>query len=412
MLDSRCLYILISFVFSNIFAIIVVLILPIKAQQEDLPFLIFLNLSFLIIVLTLSLVTLVIFIHSRPLISKSNEIYNKNYLRFIIYAPIIGLSLIIYERIFIRKISYLEGIRHARYQWLNSIGGNWESILGNILVSFSYVSLFYLIINFNRLNKSDSIKLFCSSLVLGGLSLLNGGRSTILLAICVFITAFLLRNSNHKKKYSYIVYSIFIIATILITSIITLSSLSLSNESLFKELLLKQIYYLKGEPSQDLVINEHSDIYYLIIYFLSYLYHAQWTTQTMSTNFTSYGSYLFYPFGILFNKISSGYIDIFSGGSFSDEGIFLSLPGAFYHDFGYIGLIILSALTGLITGISLAVLRNSTFIGGIKASLILANVILLILSPIVPAFGFAYIFHVIFAFLAVGVIFRNVNLIQ
>src|SRR5690606_20489544 len=100
--------------------------------------------------------------------------------------------------------NYSLGLRHARYQWLNSTGGSLPSVIGNLLIPFGYVSIFLLIIHYSKLSKISRFLLLTSAIIsVFGHSALNGGRSNILLALILAIIAIIVKNKGKKKVFSF-----------------------------------------------------------------------------------------------------------------------------------------------------------------------------------------------------------------
>lgn len=334
---------------------------------------------------------------------------NKN-IKIVSYSSIVGFSLVCYDRVFIRGIDYSLGLRHARYQWLNSEGGSLPSIIGNLLIPFGYICIFFLIMHYSCISKKSKYLLLVSSIVsVFGHSALNGGRSNVLLALILVVITVLIKSEQSKKMFSFKLKSLKILPILGMVvgyvSLIIISSAAMGNARLktLAQLGVESLYGQVGGFFNEL--EQISQYLYLIIYSIAYLYHGQWTAQVAYSLPDRDGNYTFYSFGIILNRL--GLIsEPIKSGYFSETGAFISLPGAFYYDFGFLGVIILSSIIGLMFGLVMIILNYSRTIGGTKLAFIIYILFILLLSPILPAYGFSYLHFIIFAFVSLDFINR------
>jgi len=389
------------------------IIIPAKSIEPNIEFLVLLNSLFISLVLIFT-----VFVYAGYPKRKNKELIRCPMsfkqlimnIRIVSIGSIIGFILLFYDRVFIRGIRYSQGLRHARYQWINSSGGSFTSVIGNLLIPFGYICIFFLIIHYNNLSKKNKFILLFSSIVsVFGHAALNGGRSNVLLAIVLGIITFTIKNDVNLSiftiKFRSIKKAPLVAIVVAYVSAVTFSSAAMGNVNM-KTLTHLGINSLYGQVYGYFdFIGKISDYLYLIVYCVAYLYHGQWTAQVAYSLPTREGSYVFSPFWFVFNKlgISSG---PFEQGYFAETGAFISLPGAFYYDFGFLGVIILSSLLGVMLGITLILINYSRTIGGIKLAFIMFVLFIVVLSPVVPAYGLMYSNFIFFAFVVLEIINR------
>ncbi len=149
--------IILVFLFSNLIAMFSIFILPANAYQQNLLFLIALNFSFISCVLFVSII-----FYDSMRYKKKSKLYQErisfimprrslvNNAKMLTILPIVGFIMLFIDRVFIRGINYSQGLRYARYDWLETTGGSFFGVVGNLLVPLAYVGILILIINFNR----------------------------------------------------------------------------------------------------------------------------------------------------------------------------------------------------------------------------------------------------------------------
>lgn len=405
--ESKKIYSL--FLLINVLIYLTVIFIPVKAQVENYIFLILINSVFISLVLIFSILVEKVKIKRHEVIFTEREVKNLRRNTFYCCAgSFVGIAMVAYDRIYIRGISYLQGLRAARYEWLASDGGSLVSIMGNILIPFSYVGLFLIIAN-SRYFVSRSIAFYTILflLVIFSHAALNGGRSNILLAIIVMILAFSLRsgrvNVKTFMKVLFIGALLSVPAFIYVTEIIK-SSASMGSVDL-STLLARATNALQGKFVEGYLVQESSEAELLSIYILSYLSHGQWTAQVIGDLDSVPGSYFLYPFSVMLARLSliSAPLD---QGVFSDAGAFVSLPAAIYYDFGFVGLAFISVFIGALFGLSLTFLKERSRFTGWKLGLFIYLSFILLLSPVIPAYGFSYLNLIVFSFFILGSINR------
>ena len=399
------------FIIINIAAFCILGLIPAKALISNSIFIFLLNLSFLSLVIVFALLTYFIIPKKRMKVNRNlmnSNIIRKNFLLLSI-LPIIGIILVSYDRIITRGINYSEGLRYARYAWLDTSGGNVLGILGNLLIPFSYVGIFFIILYSTSVSKKLQVFLIIS-IFFGviGHAALNGGRSNLLLAIIMIIISMIFKKKQRNKTLykDYLTKTkIFLLGIIATTYIWYITSLSASMGGTgIGELLQEGIVALYGIPNQAFFSNEHSSLIYFLIYFLSYLFHGQWTAEISYSLIDRGGNYSIPPIiGILANKFNLGKIT--EGQTyFGDTGAFISLPGGFYYDYGFFGLILLSIFLGNLLGVAFVLINKSKRIGGLQTVFIMSILYILFMSPIIAAYGLSYFSFIMYAFLMLSII--------
>jgi hypothetical protein len=383
-------------------------IIPASSAIEAFYFNLYLNFSFLFFsIFTALMVLMVVSPKNHSTGFKLNiNYFPEKYLNISFFFSIIGFFLILYDRVVTRGIDYTSGLRAARYLWLDSEGGNIIGILGNILNSFGYYSLVAIIINKKKIPiilhyKSIISVIFCVI----GLALLNGGRANILIAIFLLLIAVVISKTESIEKAFYRNLRVLIrIIPFLILPVVfvTISSASLGNLSM-RELFELEVAGLYGKSSDPLpYYGQWDSIVYTLDYMIAYLMHGQWTASYSRVLHGYPPFYTFYPLLVLLNNFVE--IDNLSvTGFFSDTGAFISLPGALYYDFGFIGHIVGSLFFGLLLSVVFIFLQKGIRITGIKLAYVLIILLTFFMSPLTLAYGFS-----ITTFIIVPFVFFNV----
>ncbi|HFQ5122442.1 TPA: O-antigen polymerase [Vibrio vulnificus] len=386
-------------------------LIPAESKVPNLPGLVLINLVFIMGSVFFSMIA------SRIPIGFSREFKEKlNYEQLkkstIIFSLIslFGFFFMAYDRFFIRAINYAEGLRSARYEWLSSEGGSIYSILGNILVPFGYYCLVLLFVNFSRINFSYKLILSISSIFcIFGHAALNGGRSNLIIGVCLCMVIYICKNRKFimtRKFFFYVfVFLLVAISSVLYSVNIISSSAELGNITL-RDITYMAINELYGNVTAEFYDVDY-EFQYLFYYMAAYLFHGGWTAQIAMSLDNLPGSYALYPIsvvlsqaGVLSSPLEPGY--------FSMYGAFISMPGALYYDFGYVGLVISSFFLGGGLGVVIRLISTGGKIDGFKFSFITYILFIYFLWPILPGYGFSYINFIVFGFILVEIINRAV----
>lgn len=313
-----------------------------------------------------------------------------------------GLILIAIDRIVVRGIDYSLGLRMARYQWLNSTGGGVLGVSGNLLVSFTYSGLFLLFMFFNRI-KFKPIYLVILFLCIVGHAALNGGRSNLLIAIFVMIIAYTLRGkslgsvggASGSKYFLFVASFAFIFVSIIIYSSAKMGGVDLQN------LLYLAIKSFGAIPDEAYFSESHNFFKNLLFYIFSYLFHGSWSSQIALDLDIRDGFYSLatLPFLIINNFFGLG-LNL-TEKAFDDVGAFITLPGALYYDFGWLGIIFGSLVMAFISSYAIVNLVSCKVINFFTLALYVSLAMFMFMSLILPAYGLVFFYYAVFSLLAI-----------
>lgn len=413
MFDFRLKKFITYFLLINILSIAFLIVVPVEAKQSDFTFISSLMLIF-IVFFVVGCVFFYLFVTSlfrfndakRPLPSKKQVDFNAKLCSLL---SISGFLLIFIDRVYIRGIDYSSGLRNARYQWLDSGSGSLFGVLGNLIIPFSYVSLFILLTQGRLLKPVMKLLLVLSALFgIVGHAILNGGRSNVLIALFVYLAIIIVKSRGGESAGGF--YSRFFTFSFIASFIFYMTSLSASMGGIsYEELFLLGVDNLHGKVTENyenigLLFGEPG---YLFAYIFSYLFHGSWTAESLYYLFQTEslsGSYLLYSYSLILTMLGVLSAPV-SAGYFSEYGAFVSLPGAFYYDVGLFGTGILSLFLGMAVGSTTALVTRGIASPGIIAVYLYFAVIAL-MSPILPAYGLMYFNFVVYAFIMFGLINR------
>lgn len=367
-----------------------IIIHPASAVSANILFLLVLNFLFLISVLFPSMLVL-----AALGISKS-KLYiapsDREIAVSLVLASLLvflGFFLIAYDRMVVRGIDYSAGLRAARYAWMSSGSGSVFGVIGNLLTPLSFFSLIMVMLLYERLGWFvKMLSLLSITVGVVGVSALNGGRSIVLVALVFMLICLCLRKKSGKERSSSFKFLFFVIflAAIFYSSKIVESSAEMGGVSI-ERLTSLGVNSLYGEFDREL---DCSNLQCLSIYISAYLFHGQWTAQVTYDLAERAGSYAAYPLSIFLERLNL--IDEpLAPGYFSDSGAFLSLPGALYYDFGFFGVLFFGTVLGAAFGVCVAFIARARVFGVIKVFTLMYVFSVVLLSPVVPAYGFIYL---------------------
>lgn len=387
---------------SQLVAFVALQIIPAKPVMENQVFSCLLNSLF--ISLTFSFAIFSYLLPTR--ITKCYRIVPLKQLKFNVWissiAAVSGLIFIFYDRVYVRGINYNDGLRAARYEWLSSTGGGFFGVSGNLMIPLSYFSLFLLIVNHKRLPKLYNFMLiFSATAGILGHAALNGGRSNVLIAVVFSLSIYLFveRRTKLNIKLNLTSLSAFILCGMFLVYMTNQSAemAGISVKSLSK-LGIESLYGIVDDDFDQF----SNQVIYFIYYILTYLFHGNWTAEISYSLNATPGSYTLYPFSVILNMLGLIQQPI-EPGAFSASGAFISLPGAIYYDYGFIGCLILFPLLGVIFGSAIYAIKYCS-LGPIGIGLCLYPVVIMFMSPILPAYGLMYFNFIIYIFIVMGVV--------
>lgn len=352
---KRLLNIVFAVFFSFFLSVILLGVQPANALSGNYSIFMILNIIFFVGVTVVSVLTCLFFKRAFFGLKKhdSRLINIDRYAALIFLLTLLGFVLLLYDRIILRGVDYMVGIRDARYVWLQSAGGNFSGVLGNILNSFGYLALFRLSHAWARWSFKNKLYFgFSIFFSIIGLAFLNGGRANILLSLFILISIWILSLDKFIYEYKirfaphhFIYFTILMLPVLVVTD----SSAQLGDYSPIEH-YIADIYPLYGRI--DSVLPDFgfaNDIFYRINYMIVYLLHGQWTFQIATDLPPQVPFYTLYPVKAFLSQL--GLIDsIPITGYYSDAGAFISLPGALYYDYGLLGIVFGSIILGVLLG--------------------------------------------------------------
>lgn len=320
---------------------------------------------------------------------------------------LIGIISLIIDRIFIKKINYSAGLRNARYQWLYSeVSSSILGKAGNLFIPFSYVSLYFSYINWESIRyKIKYLGIIAGLIVPLGHAILNGGRSNLLILLIFLLTISFIRFFANKSFFPKVKNKKMIIVTV--SLIIILYVLSIFNSSadlggVSQKVYLYSLFATLGGRIDLTYINK---IGLSLLSLIVYIYHGTWITGSYLTEYINMRNG-YYTSSVISDILNFFGIQKYQYNSVAWEGAFLNVPGAFFHDFGYIGVGIMAFFSGLLFGYCISILKRKKGLSIIELILIIFIFTFNFLSPMVYVFGLAYFKFLIYAFVVTGIILK------
>lgn len=278
-----------------------------------------------------------------------------------IVISLIGLSFLLFDKIYIQGIDYSKGLAVARQEWRilgEERAGAASSVYSAMGYLFGGAYFISLSLSISRLSLlSDKSRLvylgFCLFLLIFN-SAITGGRSSILLAILFGIFGYFTRGNNSPESLfvnkNYKRYA-FVMMLLIGTYVVYIFSLrATASEQIVGAYSLQFLEYLGFVPSDWFARLAFETSWggnaALINLTISYLTHSLATTAAIVDSNNNYGNAIFVSFMAIGSKfgIFPAPVDFFLSGRFS------SLPGAVYFQYGLLGLIAWSATLGMLAG--------------------------------------------------------------
>jgi hypothetical protein len=270
-----------------------------------------------------------------------------------------GLLLHFYDKIFIMNIDYSAGIAKARHEWIaNGIergGGisSWQSAAGHILTNFFFTAMSIVLLFWKELLRFHKYFGYCVSVIAVLIySGSMGSRSVPLFFLLLVISILVMRKSLGKRFLPKGFRCLFALLVLLIFTYNIFvfhkrgkvhggNSPKQYTRSFFSQLRGKETSrFISGEKLPGFL----SELYYYGILTTIYVNHNQWTFDYILTLDERPGQ-------SMFNSVYGGLAKTGIIGKEQLEkrafrGVFLSLPGCAYYDFGLPGMVIISMLHG------------------------------------------------------------------
>lgn len=304
---------------------------------------------------------------------------------------LLGTGCMLYDRTIIQQVDFSVGLASVRNSLnANALDRNFSfsspaSVLGHLLGGCHFVAAVLVIRRINGRATTCQILVLCvcSALVLLG-SAMNGGRSSLMLYFAVCLPAFFLnpRASIVRLMMSPIVLSLIVL--FLVYSIGIFISRSTLSQATEQEYLIGFLTYLNIEPWPWFRSVSLPTVVCMPILAWAYCVHSFTTTCCIAVEPISENLMIGNHIMTLLSK--TGFIDAVDSEWFL-SGRFPSLPGALYHQFGTFGLVGFSLLLGAVASTTLRIVafcsRSMIALGAFVLC-----VVILVLSPELPAFDF------------------------
>ncbi len=333
-----------------------------------------------------------------------------------------GMLFILFDRVVLKKIDYSLGLRHARYQWINavspSIYSKILSVLGNVMVPMAFITVILLYLYWENINKKIRLKrLILSASAVFVFAAMNGSRSIIFIQVFLLLCTSFLRfvkgkkivPISNKKKTDKKFFVFFILAISYVLTVFKSSSKlgKFDSRTLFEIFILdlggkvKEVYY-------SFFTNFFSDdsIIYHFFSAVTYLIHSQWTSEGVlllnkreGIVFSYSLMHFFYRMGVLSTE-PQGY---------HFYGLFVSLPGSIFYDFGIVGMIFFGFIYGVILGTVIIKLERPKKSGGFDFAIIMFVLSSIFIAPFIAVHNFIYFDFVIIDMVLLECITRIFN---
>lgn len=278
-----------------------------------------------------------------------------------IIISFVGLSFLLYDKIYIQGIDYSQGLANARQEW-RVLGEDRDGAASSVYSALGYLFggayFLSLALSISKLTViGDQKRLFyiiiCVFLLILN-SAITGGRSSILLAALFGVFGYFTNGGNAQtnlfssKKYKR--FSAAMLAFIVGYVVYIFNLRATASEQMVGAYSLQFLEYLGFVPSDwfarvayETSWGENAALINLTI---SYLTHSFATTAAIVDSNNNYGNAIFVSFMAIGSKfgILPAPVDWFLSGRFS------SFPGALYFQYGLVGLIASSAVLGILAG--------------------------------------------------------------
>lgn len=381
------------------------LVTPAKSLYEDTHTLgVVLVVSYVVLSVAGALLLMAVFPPKAPRQVPTNKIdrlydYLKPHRLIILTSLLVlcGLLLHLYDKVFIMKIDYSAGIAKARQEWLahgTERGGgisSWQSAAGHILVNFHFIVIAMVLLFWKELPKFYKyFGYFVSVVAILIYSGSIGSRSVPLFFLLYVISVLLLGKSLGR---GFLPKGFRVLFTLLVFLIVAYNLLVFhergkvfgeNNPQKYTQSFMSQLggketsAFDKGENLPGIL----GEIYYYTILTTVYVNHNQWTFDYVLTLKDRPGQSMFNTvYGGLF-KIGVVGREWNSDRAFS--GVFLSLPGCAYYDYGIFGMIVIAVLHGIFIFTANYVVRGKNLRVGYIFLFLLMGVFSLV-SPLTSA---------------------------
>ena len=334
-----------------------------------------------------------------------------------VILTLVGVLCTCYDRLYIQNIDYSKGLAFAREQWrlvgearqgVSSI----YSVLGNLLSGFPVVLMAIAYYAYEELSiRERLVSMFVSLSSMLVLVVLSGGRSILMMFALTFLLVGLLRLQQGEtflpiglvffsKVGMFLLGFVFLLYTGFVFHIRAVTGgdtpASYRHETLEH---LGGIDYLT--PVVD------GDTFLMVTDYLTligaYIVHSAWTfasvLSTQPSELVGNVTLNFYRIGYakLLGEALTDPETIFSG-------LFYSLPGSFYYDFGSLGFVLAAMVVGLLLFIA-AIIARRKVLTPFTFAIYIASMYIVVLSPLLLAVDIMSFPFIVFDFLMLHLFF-------
>lgn len=387
-------------------------ILPIKSKFQN-----FIE-TIMIIIAFIAIVSIVgIFWSYTPMVvlrHKPRKLMTNKKLIFIVYFSIIvsilGVAVVLWDRIAVRGIDYSLGLRNARYQWLNAgnVGSIWGKI-GNIMIPFSYCALFMGIFHWENLKRYQGVfSILTGFAVQAAFAMINGGRSNILVSGVFAFSTCVLRKTQGKSFIPKIKGLAIYVALVIILLFSYVSSIFYAFADNDVDYLIKITDGLGAQVKEGYINNSNlliNTIIEIVLYILHGVYYVGAVIlnqpQVVDINKNMSLRQVFVFAGRLHLIDYNMELPSFDGGG----GNFVALPGILLYDYGYLGFIFTSVILGMLLGTAMKYMnRKSHNLTNFETVFCIVVLMHIYMSMIGMALGLGYFVFMVAAMILMEII--------
>lgn len=304
-----------------------------------------------------------------------------------------GLFCFIIDKVLIQGVNYADGLAAARYDYRDIGEGrtgisSLYSALGYIFSGFSCIAFMLSFVFFDQSKRWTLYGLLLPFIDLMGVSILTGGRTSIILIVAMVLGGRVLRKllkydewPFNKKNTTLFVILLVIIFFYIIYIFADRAQRSDKIAKFYAESMITFLsgsvnpYFDKIEILPDIIQN----FIYLCISLVAYLVHSNWILEGVFELKNKYGEATFVGFRDYLSKLGLP----FQHQEWSFEGKFISWPGALFHDIGVSGMVCFAIIHGLLFGYCVYKIRDCKQITMLTLFLFFINFTIIITSPFI-----------------------------
>lgn len=283
---------------------------------------------------------------------------------------LIGLSCFGYDKAILQGLDYSDGIAAARHQFIDS--GQFRedkvssiySIIGYFAGGFSFISLYFSLIFKEEISKIIFIFNVLASLIcIMGISILTGGRTSVIIIVTVFWSAYILRGYFNKNKWPFSRKStlvfVLVVLNLFFYNLYVFSERARTTNNLASLYMENMVEWMQGKVSSNINYLEEipvvKDYLYFFVILWVYLTHSNWVFEGVFETIDRSGAAIFTGFWVILAKLKM--LPPLKEWAFA--GRFISWPGGVFYDFGMLGIVIFSFIHGFFSSYIIRKLKSN-----------------------------------------------------